>query len=378
MSRVIKNLPLTLAESYVSSWGLEEGVRELIQNGLDCINNEIYVEDGVLHINTYDGELSHKYLLLGVGSKTEDSKTRGMHCEGLCLVLLVLARSEVQLEFYNGKEKWTHYLEYNKGFEENCLHLRIEEYPEGISDSVKITIKGLDYEDENNFLDDKPLDSIIENTLILQDQGYSKHDTSYGEILLDDKHKGKVFCGGLFVQHVKGFQEGFNFKPNQLKLDRDRRMVQHLDLVWTCKDAWAEVTETAEDEVADYIVQGISNKSASMNYLDSARPDVSETIKNKVLEVYKEKYNGKILADSYEHKEFLQRAGNENADYIDNAPFLQILEQTDEYKEIRLGVKVEKPINYLDEWKEKHYDTLSDEALYDYEDMCIKLQKFLK
>lgn len=379
MSGVIKNIPLTLAESYVSSWGLEEGVRELIQNGLDCKEHDIYVEDGNLNIKTYDGELSHKYLLLGSGAKSLDGKTLGGHNEGLCLALLVLARSpNVTLEFYNGKEKWTPYLEYNEDFEENCLHLRIEDYTDGEEGSVQIVIKGLDYEDESNFLDKKTLEAIIENTLVLQDQGYSKHETNYGEILLDDAHKGKVFCGGLFVQEVKGFQEGFNFKPDRLKLDRDRRMVQHFDLLWITKEMWAEVTVDASDEVADYVVQGISNKSQSMKYLDSAHPRVSENIKSKVLKVYKDKYDGKILATSYDHKEELHLYGNDNADYIDNAPFLQILEQTEEYKEIKLGIKVEKPINYLDEWKDKYYDTLSDEALYDYEDMCVKLQKFLK
>lgn len=378
MSNLIKDIPLSLSESYVNSWGIEEGVREFIQNALDCDNHEVWNDEDGLHINSYDGTIDHKHLLLGSGAKTLDGTSIGGHNEGFKLAFLVMARENVDITFTNGKEKWIPYFKFNEDFGENCLHIRIESCDWSVEDRVMITINGLAPEDETNFLETKPLDNIINNTLVLQDQSYNKHETSYGEILLSEQHKGKIFCGGLFVQELKGFQEGFNFKPSQLTLDRDRRMLQAFDIMWITKEAWAEVSKDAEGDVAEYIVEGITNKSKSMKFLDSTHCDVSEEIKDKVLEVYKDKYNGKLLASSYEQKESLIIAGNDNADYIDNDAFLHVLNQTEEYQTIKLGTKREKPMEWLDSWKDQFYNELSDEALYAYEDMCVKLQKVLK
>ena len=389
-----KIIPLSLAKSYVSDWGVEQAVRELMQNSLD-LGGSVTVEtchsqrgsdvkEGKsLFIESYEGSIPHKHLLLGSGTKTNDKSSIGGFSEGLKLALLIMAREDIHIEFYNGCELWRPFFMFNEHFQEDCLHIEISNRFELNRDTVRIVIHGLD--EDSQIIDEdygigepSTLSQIIDNTLVLQDQDYSKHDTTYGEILLEPQHKRKIFCGGLYVGECKEFEEGFNFKPEYLKLDRDRRMLDTFDLKWISKEMWGELSEDPTDEVAKYIAEGLSCGNSSMQFLHHADEKVSDKVKDKVLALYNENYSGKILTSTYEEKQELSKAGNQNIEFVNKESFVKILKQTQGYKEIVLNTKMENPLEWLDDFKEQWYDSMSTDMLYAYEDMCVRLQKVLK
>lgn len=48
-----KVIPLSLSRSYVSDWSIENAVRELIQNAVDCDEYEMFTSGDEIHIYSY-------------------------------------------------------------------------------------------------------------------------------------------------------------------------------------------------------------------------------------------------------------------------------------------------------------------------------------
>lgn len=161
-----------------------------------------------------------------------------------------------------------------------------------------------------------------------------------------------------------------------MKLDRDRRMLRSFDTQWITKEMWGEVSK--QDDMVDSIANGVVNKSKSLQYIHHAHIFDDKEVSDKLLGVYKEKYDGKILVDSCEEKDALTREGYLNVEYINNEAFVSILKSNDEYKEILLNAEMEKPLELLDNFKDKWYDNMSTGMLYEFEDLCTKLSKILK
>lgn len=85
-----KKFELTLTKSYASQWGLQEALRELIQNAIDqekqISGNTMSInyskEHSKLSICNKNSILSRKSLLLGFTSKDNDESTIGQFGEG--------------------------------------------------------------------------------------------------------------------------------------------------------------------------------------------------------------------------------------------------------------------------------------------------------
>lgn len=96
---MFRTFELTLSKDYTKNWGLQEALREIIQNAIDFSNEE---ENNIMSIN-YDEEtstlsiannsiLTKKTLLLGYTSKEDNPNSIGCFGEGYKLSLLVLNR----------------------------------------------------------------------------------------------------------------------------------------------------------------------------------------------------------------------------------------------------------------------------------------------
>ena len=57
----------------------------------------------------------------------------------------------------------------------------------------------------------------------MDDCDYSKAETKYGEIILDEAYAGEVYVNGLFVDCNSDLKYGYNFKPKYIRLERDRK-----------------------------------------------------------------------------------------------------------------------------------------------------------
>ena len=74
---------------------------------------------------------------------------------------------------------------------------------------------------------------------------------------------GKVFVNGLYVCDYEPYTYGYDFKPESIRLDRDRKMVSDFDLRWMASKMWSTCKDT------DKVLEMIADGKADVAFLDS-------------------------------------------------------------------------------------------------------------
>ncbi|CEQ01598.1 Uncharacterised protein [[Clostridium] sordellii] len=247
---------LSLTSGYANTWGVQESLRELIQNAID---QEKQVEDNDMSIE-YDGNnkliisnknsvLQKKTLLLGYTSKENDEDTIGQFGEGYKIALLVLTRLGYNVTIYNyGKrEVWTSKLVKSRRYEgEKVLTIYVETehiWKKIPNNNLTIEIEGINIDIYKE---------LIQRCLHLQST-YKKNllKSKYGNILLDDKFKGKLFVNGLFIGDNDELSYGYDILPKYLNIGRDRDLVNSYDIYHTTSRMWKEQNNFRLNELID-------------------------------------------------------------------------------------------------------------------------------
>ena len=245
----MKKYELSLSRNYVSGWGTEEAIRELLQNAKDSNGEENVDIDklgGTITITNKNTSIPSSTLLLGNTSKKDDLDKIGQFGEGYKLAILVLLREGKNVFIKNGNKIWNPSFEYSDNFE--CEVLCMTETDSTGSDLI-FEISGFNSQELND----------LENEFLgLNGQSYNSIQTSYGEILTDSNYKGKVFVDGLPVYEDDNFDYGYNFKPCYVSLDRDRKSINIYELksltalsVACCIDNFAFVDEVIDGKGRD-------------------------------------------------------------------------------------------------------------------------------
>lgn len=245
----MKKYELSLSRNYVSNWGIEEAIRELLQNAKDSSGEEKIEIDktkGIVVISNKNTSISSSTLLLGNTSKKDDLDKIGQFGEGYKLAILVLLREGKKITINNGNKRWIPSFEYSENF--NCEVLCITEFDNNGND-LDFIISSFEV---------KELVQLEKEFLGLNGQAYNSIQTSYGEILTDADYKGKVFVDGLPVYEDDNFDYGYNFKPCYVSLDRDRKSINIYELkrltalsVACCIDNFAFVDEVIDGKGRD-------------------------------------------------------------------------------------------------------------------------------
>ena len=329
---------LSLAPDYVPEWGVVEAVRELFQNAID---QQTTVEDNKMFFD-YDGEgrlsignknsvLEVKTLLLGSTTKADDPKVIGQHGEGYKVATLVLTRLDKKVVFYNygAREVWRPRFVNSRRYGTQVLTFFVDKkfiWQSVPDNNLEIVIEGITPEE---------YELIVESNLHLQEVG-SVIETPRGRILEDKKYKGKVFVNGLFVCNYDKYAYGYDFKPEFIKLDRDRKLVSDFDLQWLSSTMWVQanapeqLVQLAKEGRADAIYSGsqyLYLSDSKTNAYDTAYDTfIREYGANAVpvssqdeLEVISSDYKPIIVPESY--KRLIQKSSKYVLpEYVDTEP----------------------------------------------------------
>lgn len=250
---------LSLASDYVPNWTIVDAIRELFQNALD---QEVQTpdntaswsyKDGTFKISNKTSTLEAKSLLLGTTTKEGDDRTIGQFGEGYKIATLVLLRNAKQVTIYNYglREVWRPRFVKSRRFGAEILTFFIDkDYPWNKVPDNDLTIEVAGLTDEEWF------EQVVPSNLHLQ-SGYSVEESNeYGEALSDAKHAGLVFVNGLYVCEYAPYKFGYNFKPGELKLDRDRKLASDWDLRWLASKLWMNNPRAIE-----FVEQGLADVS---------------------------------------------------------------------------------------------------------------------
>jgi hypothetical protein len=278
---------LSLAKDYVPSWTVVDGIRELFQNALDqevqCPGNTASWTYNplaeTLTISNKKSTLTTRTLLLGATSKADNTATIGQFGEGYKVATLVLLRNEKPVTFYNygAREVWTTRFVKSKRYGAEVLTFDVDKkYPwQTIPDNDLTVVIGNISPQEYDKL-------LVPANLHLQHTERETKSTVYGDILMDTEHSGMVYVNGLFVCKYPAYKYGYDFKPEHIKLDRDRKLVSDFDLRWLASKMWS----TLGEETVDIVALGI----ADVEYVNSTLSYLSADSKVKVVEAAHAKF----------------------------------------------------------------------------------------
>ena len=245
--------------NYCPQWGIVEAVREYFQNAFDAqtadASNKMYFEydenKEVLRIGNKNGLLNPDTLLLGKTTKTDNEKMIGQHGEGYKVATVALLRNGKEVTVYNRskKEVWTAKIIKSRKYQAQVVVFDIEKVSifKSVPDHDLIfEIKGISAEE---------FEAIKESNLHIQEMdGEIKCvKSSLGRILTGDKYHGKLFVGGLYVTTSQYATMGYDFDPSLVKLDRDRSLIDGIDLQFIC----GKVISATND--IDFIKQMMDN-----------------------------------------------------------------------------------------------------------------------
>jgi hypothetical protein len=236
-------IPLSITADYAPDWGVWEGVREAIQNGLDSRDKgyPLVVEhsDGALRIRNERCILDPSVWLLGKTDKRGDDSQRGNHGDGLKVGTLALLREGVKVRIFNGEEIWTPCVERSDTFNgERVLTIKTRKRPSdywGDRPTSDFTVEIGITKAQWNGMKDRFLDLVTIPPNRIAKAGYR------GSVLLAPEMQGRIYSRGIFVCHKPELIYGYDF--HNLNLDRDRRMVDDWDLRWSVNYLMRELCE---------------------------------------------------------------------------------------------------------------------------------------
>lgn len=237
---------LTISPSYVPDWTYIQAVRELFQNSLD---NEIEDKENkayfdykgdTLYIGSTLGKLEESSLLMGYSTKRNNSKTIGKHGEGYKVALMVLLREgkEVVIRNNGANETWkTRLVGSRKYGGEKLVEIDIVKRGANKKKEKHAVVYEISGVTEEEYFE------IVKSNLHIQED-YNTIELNPSpnyvgsEILSGDEHKGHIYVNGLFVCIDNKFEYGYNLSPNNISLDRDRRLVTTFDISIKTSQLW--------------------------------------------------------------------------------------------------------------------------------------------
>lgn len=286
---------LSLAVDYVSTWGVQEALRELFQNALDWGDWSFIIDGDHLSIMSHGASLEPKTILLGNTTKKDDSSKIGVHGEGYKLAMLVLTRLGYSCEIHTGGEIWKPKLIESRTYK--TKQLVFDTSPNyAVKHSLSFEVGGLS-------------EAVIaelnhQNLHITPTVAFYCHDKG---IVVPDR-PGDIFVNGLFVAHLEGYKYGYNLLPKYLNLDRDRRLVRDFDLQWITSQLWQE----SDDH--ELVLSMIKAELPDVKYLDSFMYNVKEGLADTAAKAFMTEHGEEAIPVSTQSE--LERAQEQGHDKI--------------------------------------------------------------
>lgn len=218
------NYPITA--EYVSDWGLQEALREIVQNALDAGDMQIGRHNGNDNhwVISNNGTFDREVLLLGNSIKSAGAI--GKYGEGMKLAMLVLARLGIAHSVEAG------YASYRGAFDLSSFKEPTFTIYEGQSSQSE----RVEFHIYHNIAD------IVHKIYKDMDHGICEEG---------------LYVNGLYVSDLPGFRYGYNMPNNMVSLDRDRRTVDtaivsnYAARLLLKEKTYAEIADLLFDQVKD-------------------------------------------------------------------------------------------------------------------------------
>ena len=349
----IRRHKMSLDVDYVKDWTVQDAVRELFQNAIDHGNWKWEYHNRELKITSMDAELSTSSLLLGHSRKKDGAI--GKFGEGYKLAMLVLCRLGLPCFISTKDELWKPKLINSRIYKTQQLVFDVENGMPNIDD-IQFIIHGFDAQMFNDLMD---------RNLHVREPSTGWH-TRMGHIL-SEEHAGEVYVKGLWVCTIEGMKHGYDFKPEHITLDRDRRVVRDFDLQWRTCQMWQETEEF------DYILTLIKDQAPDVKYLDSFDYSHKQGLADKAADAFIDEHGPNAVPVTCQSD--IERAKEDGHEKIVMVPPVtkQLLTKSENWHYPAPKIVRKTPRELLLDFRMKYYDSYFTEAME--EDFQLLLEK---
>lgn len=211
-------LPIT--KDYLPKWGVWEGLREIVQNGLDehiqkGSPMEMTFDEGVLGIRNVGSTLDPKAFLFGHTTKANDDRTAGQYGEGLKLGVLALVRADKQVNITVGKDLWKARFIRSKKYGATILGFDIVRNVFEEERDVTVSVSPLS-DEEYSMLKGRIISIMSDPPVMIQN-----NSSFFGSVIVDKAFRGRIFVRGIWVCDKEDMEFGYDFSNVTLNRDRD-------------------------------------------------------------------------------------------------------------------------------------------------------------
>ncbi len=242
----MSKIQLTIDTGYCESWGMWEGVRELISNAKDAeeLNPRNAMEikhspvKSQLVIRTREATVDPATLLVLGKSGKRGRDVRGRFGEGFAIGCMALTRAGHPVAFRNADASW------------KCVFDRVEDGPLSGQELLTFYSRAItptpDFEVTIDNVTKEVWDALRPLFLFLTppppDEVVS---VDQGSLILSESRRGLVFARGVFVRRFERLECGYDLRD--IQLDRDRQMIDEWTLGDSLSNLWATVLSGRKD-----------------------------------------------------------------------------------------------------------------------------------
>jgi len=276
----MEKIEITVTKDYVGDWGEYEGIREIIQNGIDgqeeygCELNVSYTPNNKLVVENVGGSIPKEALLIGFTTKRGSEELIGKFGEGLKLGVLALLRAGNTVKIKNNGEIWTPVIEKSDNFDAEVLKFKITKSKKP-GTGLRVLIGNLSRQRWNKYK---------RSFLVLKQKNKTMLNTYYGDLLTDPKHAGRIYVKGIEVEWHDDLVFGYNFRDADI--DRDRKMIASWDLEYKMAQILGSVMSTGykfKRKIYKMLKEGTARDVKRMEY-------AGEKAANALLEEFKKEH----------------------------------------------------------------------------------------
>lgn len=266
---------LTISTGYVPDWTYVEAARELFQNAIDNArvnpDNEMSFEYnlGVLSVCNKTSKLTMDSLLIGNSTKRDDKRTIGKHGEGYKIAFMVLLREgkEVTVYNYGANEIWNTRLVKSKRYNgAQVVQIEVNKTP------FWAKVPNYDLTIEVSGITEEEFEKIKESNLSLKENVEILKESNFGDLLVDESEKGRVYVEGLYVCTNDKLSYGYNFKSDYVSLDRDRKLVDSFNTYWYSSAIWSDIinSEKLGEQYIDICTNLVESNNVDVYYIEKS------------------------------------------------------------------------------------------------------------
>ena len=276
-----------ITKEYIPDWDSADGLREYVVNALDSDSPMEYsIGTDSMSITSVGAVLHISDFLLGKSTNRDKKSSVGKHGEGILTGAIPILREGGEVCFYNNGEMWEPVFKHDEDFGKEILCIEVTE-DQNDMEGFTVYYKG----------SEDTIETVKDRCLYLKEMPDQVYESSMGRVFQEPVSR--LYVGGFWVCDSPRHKYSYDFSPEVMPINRDRKVLADWDVGINCSKLLAEVADQVD--FGEMVLSG----QYDTHYLQYAStPDTTTDV---VYETFTKSYGERAVpASDYEEADKLE------------------------------------------------------------------------